>query len=264
MPKTWLWQLEVVPHVLITKTRSIRPQPMPSSQPTWSGEVIVPVVVPRLKVMSWYRRGIIFISRTARTATTALFNSRVSIPPRGHNPNSHIGNLSGALKDMARITEIRRILATASNEPKRISHHLWSARRSSHKPNSVLSNRNMWAISLTSTSLAWCHNKTKLSLLACLKKLLCSLRMSTITARKVQGIPDRCRMLAGQLIMVGRICSRFIQLEIIRQASTPQILQTQMPAEANLRATGRSSSSAIRRKTLSSSNSNKCLLMLVK
>jgi hypothetical protein len=41
-------------------------------------------------------------------------------------------------------------------------------------------------------------------------------------------------------------------------------LQTRIPAEANLRATGRSSSSAIRRKTLSSSNSNKCLLMLLK
>lgn len=72
-------------------------------------------------------------------------------------------------------------------------------------------------------------------------------------------------MLAGQPIMVGRICFRFIQLEIIRQISTPPILQTRTQAEANLPATGRSSSSAIRRKTLSSSsNSNKCLRMLLK
>jgi hypothetical protein len=72
-------------------------------------------------------------------------------------------------------------------------------------------------------------------------------------------------MLVGQPIMVARICFRFIQLEIIRQTSTPPILQTLIQAEASLRATGRSSSSAIRRKTLnSSSNSNKCLRMLLK
>lgn len=71
-------------------------------------------------------------------------------------------------------------------------------------------------------------------------------------------------MLAGQPIMVGRICFRFIQLEIIRQISTPPILQTRTQAEANLPATGRSSSSAILRKILSSSNSNKCLRMLLK
>ena len=72
-------------------------------------------------------------------------------------------------------------------------------------------------------------------------------------------------MLAAQPIMVGRICFRFIQLEIIRQTSTPPILQTRTQAEASLPATGRSSSSAIRRKTLSSSNnSNKCLRMLLK
>ena len=72
-------------------------------------------------------------------------------------------------------------------------------------------------------------------------------------------------MLVAQPIMVGRICFRFIQLEIIRQISTPPILQTRTQAEANLPATGRSSSSAIRRKTLSSSsNSNKCLRMLLK
>ena len=165
---------------------------------------------------------------------------------------------------MARITEIRRILATASNVPKRISHHSWSARKSSHKPNSELSSRNMSAISLTSILLAWGHNKTKLFSLACHKKILCSPKMSTITARRVQGIQDRCRMLGGQLIMAGRICFRFIRLEIIRQTSTPAILQTRTQAEANLRATGRSSSSAIPKKTLSSSNSNKCLRMLLK
>lgn len=72
-------------------------------------------------------------------------------------------------------------------------------------------------------------------------------------------------MLAAQPIMVGRICFRYIQLEIIRQTSTPPILQTRIQAEASLPATGRSSSSAIRRKTLSSSsNSNKCLRMLLK
>lgn len=89
--------------------------------------------------------------------------------------------------------------------------------------------------------------------------------MSTITALRVQGIPGKSRMLEGQLIMVGRICFRFIQLEIIRQTSTPPILQTRIQAEASLQATGKSSSSAIRRKTLSSSsNSNKCLRMLLK
>ena len=67
-------------------------------------------------------------------------------------------------------------------------------------------------------------------------------------------------MLAARPIMVGRTCFRFIQLEIIRLTSTPP---TRTPAGASLRATGRSSSSAIPRKILSS-NSNKCLRMLLK
>ena len=67
-------------------------------------------------------------------------------------------------------------------------------------------------------------------------------------------------MLAARPIMVGRTCFRFIQLEIIRQTSTPP---TRTPAGASLPATGRSSSSAIPRKTLSS-NSNRCLRMLLK
>ena len=57
--------------------------------------------------------------------------------------------------------------------------------------------------------------------------------------------------------MVGRTCFRFIQLEIIRLTSTPP---TRTPAGASLPATGRSSSSAIPRKILSS----KCLRMLLK
>ena len=70
-------------------------------------------------------------------------------------------------------------------------------------------------------------------------------------------------MLAARPIMVGRTCFRFIQLEIIRQTSTPTIWPTRTLAGASLPATGRSSSSAIPRKTLSS-NSNKCLRMLLK
>ena len=70
-------------------------------------------------------------------------------------------------------------------------------------------------------------------------------------------------MLAARPIMVGRTCFRFIQLEIIRQTSTPTIWPTRTPAGASLPATGRSSSSAIPRKILSS-NSNRCLRMLLK